>query len=314
MEQGATEHAPVLLGEALEALAVHAAGSYLDATLGRGGHAAAILERLGDAGRLLAVDRDPEAIRAGQRRFVGDRRVTIVRGNFAELGRIAREAGFAAGFDGILLDVGVSSPQLDDPARGFSFLRDGPLDMRMDPEHGMSAAEWLAAAPEGDIARVLREYGEERHAKRIARALVRARAEQPIGTTRQLAELVAAAMPGRREPGKHPATRSFQAIRIHVNDELGALDAALDAALPLLKPGARLCVISFHSLEDRRVKRFIRRHAEVAEPWRGLPDIPVHARPLLRPVGKAVHATEAETAANPRARSAVLRAAERLAA
>jgi 16S rRNA (cytosine1402-N4)-methyltransferase len=313
VEPGATVHAPVLLGEALEALAVRAAGSYLDATLGRGGHAAAILGRLGEAGKLLAVDRDPEAIRAGRRQFDGDPRVSIVRGNFAGLERIASEAGFMDGFDGMLLDLGVSSPQLDDPARGFSFLRDGPLDMRMDPDSGSSAAEWLADAPEREISNVLREYGEERYARRIARAIVKARAEAPISTTGQLAELIAAAVP-RREPGKHPATRSFQAIRIFINDELGALDAALEQSLGLLKPAGRLCVISFHSLEDRRVKRFIRQHSEEAEPWRGLPDVPAHARPLLRPVGKAVHATPAEVAGNPRARSAVLRAAERVAA
>ena len=307
------EHAPVLLGEALEALAIRAAGSYLDATLGRGGHAAAILERLGEAGRLLAVDRDPEAIRAGERRFAGDERVSIVRGNFAELESIAREAGFEAGFDGVLLDVGVSSPQLDDPARGFSFLRDGPLDMRMDPESGTSAAAWLAVVTERDFVRVLFEYGEERHARRIARALLKARATAPITTTGQLADLIAAAVPG-REPGKHPATRSFQAIRIFINDELAALDAALAQSLALLKPGGRLAVISFHSLEDRRVKRFIRQHSQPAEPWRGLPDIPAHARPQLRPVGKAVRAGTAEVAVNPRARSAVLRAAERMAA
>ena len=313
MESGATAHAPVLLGEALEALAIRTAGSYLDATLGRGGHSAAILGRLGEAGRLLAVDRDPAAIRAGQQRFIGDERVSIVKGNFAELGRVASEAGFDAGFDGMLLDVGVSSPQLDDPARGFSFLRDGPLDMRMDPESGVSAAQWLTTVSERDLSRVLRDYGEERHAKRIARAVLRAGAAAPITTTGRLAEVIAAAVPG-REPGKHPATRSFQAIRIFINDELAALDAALEQSLVLLKPGGRLCVISFHSLEDRRVKRFIRQHSQAAEPWRGLPDIPPHARPKLRPVGKAVHAGAAEIAANPRARSAVLRAAERVAA
>jgi 16S rRNA (cytosine1402-N4)-methyltransferase len=313
VEQGAADHAPVLLSESLEALAVRAAGSYLDATLGRGGHSAAILARLGEAGKLFAVDRDPEAIRAGIRRFTGDPRVSIVRGNFAELKRLATQAGFEAGFDGILFDLGVSSPQLDEAARGFSFLRDGPLDMRMDPESGISAADWLAAAPEREIARVLRDYGEERHARRIARALVRARTGAPLKTTAQLAALIAAAVPG-REPGKHPATRSFQAIRIFINDELAALDAGLGRSLSLLKPAGRLCVISFHSLEDRRVKRFIRRHAEVAEPWRGLPEIPSHARPLLRAAGRAVRPSEAEVAANPRARSAVLRVAERLAA
>jgi len=313
VEQGAQDHAPVLLEEALEGLAIRAAGHYLDATLGRGGHAAAILERLGGAGRLLVVDRDPEAIRAGERRFFGDRRVSIVRGNFSELERIAREAGFEAGFDGMLLDVGVSSPQLDDPARGFSFMREGPLDMRMDPDSGSSAAQWLAHATERDIVRVLRDYGEERHARRIARAIVAARAAEPIETTRRLAEVIAGAVPG-REPGKHPATRSFQAIRIFINDELAELDAALEASLVLLKPGGRLCVISFHSLEDRRVKRFMRRQAETTEPWRGLPEVPAHARPKMALVGKARRAGEAEVAANPRARSAVLRAAERVAA
>lgn len=306
-------HAPVLLQEALEALAIRATGSYLDATLGRGGHAAAILARLGETGRLLAIDRDPEAIRACEQRFFGDSRVVIARGNFAVLKQIATAAGFADGFDGILLDVGASSPQLDDPARGFSFLRDGPLDMRMDPEAGVSAADWLAHVPERELASVLRDLGEERHARRIARAVCRARDEAPIATTGRLAAVIAAAVPG-REPGKHPATRSFQAIRIFINDELGALDSALAQALEVLKPGGRLCVISFHSLEDRRVKRFIRRHAEVAEPWRGLPDVPAHARPLLRAVGKAVRAADAEVADNPRSRSAVLRAAERLAA
>ena len=313
MEQGAQDHAPVLLEEALEGLAIRAAGHYLDATLGRGGHAAAILERLGGAGRLLVVDRDPEAIRAGERRFFGDRRVSIVRGNFSELERIAREAGFEAGFDGMLLDVGVSSPQLDDPARGFSFMREGPLDMRMDPDSGSSAAQWLAHATERDIVRVLRDYGEERHARRIARAIVAAREAEPIETTRRLAEVIAGAVPG-REPGKHPATRSFQAIRIFINDELAELDAALEASLVLLKPGGRLCVISFHSLEDRWVKRFMRRQAETTEPWRGLPEVPAHARPKMALVGKARRAGEAEVAANPRARSAVLRAAERVAA
>jgi len=313
VEQGAQDHAPVLLEEALEGLAIRAAGHYLDATLGRGGHAAAILERLGGAGRLLVVDRDPEAIRAGERRFFGDRRVSIVRGNFSELERIAREAGFEAGFDGMLLDVGVSSPQLDDPARGFSFMREGPLDMRMDPDSGSSAAQWLAHATERDIVRVLRDYGEERHARRIARAIAAAREAEPIETTRRLAEVIAGAVPG-REPGKHPATRSFQAIRIFINDELAELDAALEASLVLLKPGGRLCVISFHSLEDRRVKRFMRRQAETTEPWRGLPEVPAHARPKMALVGKARRAGEAEVAANPRARSAVLRAAERVAA
>lgn len=306
-------HAPVLLGEALEGLAVRDAGTYLDATLGRGGHTAEILERLGENGRVLALDRDPQAIEAGNRRFSGDPRVVVVKGDFSELGDIARASGFHKGFDGILLDLGVSSPQLDDPARGFSFLRDGPLDMRMDPDSGFSAAEWLARAPEAEIARVLRDYGEERFARRIARRLVAARDAEPIRTTGQLAEIVARSVP-RKEPGKHPATRTFQAIRMLVNNEIGALEAALPQALELLRPAGRMCVISFHSLEDRRVKRFIRAASEVPEPWRGLPNVPAEARPTLRPVGKAIRPSAAETDANPRARSAVLRVAERLAA
>jgi len=307
------EHAPVLLGEALEGLAVRDSGTYLDATLGRGGHTAGILERLGEQGRVLAVDRDPEAIAAGERRFSGDQRVVVVKGDFSRIGDIAREAGFVVGFDGILLDLGVSSPQLDDPARGFSFLRDGPLDMRMDPESGFSAAEWLDRAAEAEIARVLRDYGEERFARRIARKIVAERQARPIRTTGQLAAIVAEAVP-RREPGKHPATRTFQALRMLVNDEIGALESALPQAMALLRPAGRLCVISFHSLEDRRAKRFIRAESEVAEPWRGLPTIPPEARPRLRPVGKAIRPSPEETDRNPRARSAVLRVAERLAA
>jgi len=262
---------------------------------------------------VLAVDRDPEAIAAGERRFSGDQRVVVVKGDFSRIGDIAREAGFVVGFDGILLDLGVSSPQLDDPARGFSFLRDGPLDMRMDPESGFSAAEWLDRAGEAEIARVLRDYGEERFARRIARRIVAERQARPIRTTGQLAAIVAEAVP-RREPGKHPATRTFQALRMLVNDEIGALESALPQAMALLRPAGRLCVISFHSLEDRRAKRFIRAESEVAEPWRGLPTIPPEARPRLRPVGKAIRPSPEETDRNPRARSAVLRVAERLAA
>ncbi len=306
-------HAPVLLAEALKGLAVHETGTYLDATLGRGGHTEAIVGRLGEQGRVLAVDRDPEAVRAGHERFNGDSRIVVVKGDFSELGSIARGAGFDSGFDGVLMDLGVSSPQLDDPARGFSFRNDGPLDMRMDPGTGPSAADWLAGAGEKEIARVLREYGEERFARRIARAIVSARSEAPIGTTGRLAEVVSAAVPS-REPGKHPATRTFQAIRIHVNRELEALDAALPRAVELLRPAGRLCVISFHSLEDRRVKRFMRDESLVPEPWRGLPHVPAEARPRLKLVGKAVRASEAEVERNPRARSAVLRVAERLAA
>jgi 16S rRNA (cytosine1402-N4)-methyltransferase len=224
---------------------------------------------------------------------------------------IAGEAGLGDGVHGVLMDVGVSSPQLDDPERGFSFLRDGPLDMRMDPESGPSAADWLATVTERELAVVIRRLGEERFARRIAAAVVAARAAGPIATTGRLADIVAGAVP-RREPGRHPATRTFQAIRIHLNQELERLEAGLAAAVGLLVPGGRLAVISFHSLEDRIVKRFIRRESEVAEPWRGLPDIPDEYRPRLRPHGRAVRPRDAEIAANPRSRSAVLRSAERL--
>lgn len=302
-------HHPVLLQEVLEALAVRTDGIYVDATFGRGGHAAAILERLGPEGRLYAMDRDPEAIVAAQR-FEPDRRFHITRGSFAMLGAMAQAAGIEGRVSGVLLDLGVSSPQLDDPRRGFSFLGDGPLDMRMDPEQGMSAADWLGQASEQEIVRVLKVYGEERFARRIARAILAARQQAPITRTGRLAEIIAAAVP-KREPGRHPATRSFQAIRIHVNRELEELETVLPQAVDLLAPGGRLAVISFHSLEDRLVKRFMRRECKGEE----LPlDLPVTgtSQGRLRLVGKARHAGEAEVQANPRARSAVLRVAERL--
>ena len=304
------EHRPVLLEETLDALAVRDGGAYVDGTFGRGGHAAAILDRLGEGGRLTVVDRDPEALAWARERFGDDPRVTAVQGNFGDLGLLVRGEAPEAGFDGILLDLGVSSPQLDDPSRGFSFLRDGPLDMRMDTERGETAADWLDRAHEQEIDEVIRKFGEDRFHRRIARAIVRAREETPLTRTGRLAEVVAAAVP-RSEPGKHPATRTFQAIRMHINGELEAVERALDASLELLADGGRLAVISFHSLEDRMVKRFIRRHSTVAEPWRGLPDIPPEYLPKLRAVGKARRAGEEELDANPRSRSAVLRAAER---
>lgn len=317
MAAGADEHRPVLLEETLAGLAVRADGAYVDATYGRGGHAAAIVERLGPQGRLLALDRDPAAVAAARTRFAGDDRVHVEQGDFAMLAGIAARAAPAGGFDGVLLDLGVSSPQLDDPQRGFSFRHDGPLDMRMDPGSGPSAAEWLAQADTDEIIDVLRRLGEERFARRIARAIVRARGERPLETTAQLAELVAAAVP-RRERERHPATRTFQAIRMHINRELEALDAALEAVPGLLAPGGRLAVISFHSLEDRRVKRFIR-HAGGAGAG-GTRDargqaLPVTAAaetgPSLRAVGRPATPGEAERDANPRARSARLRVAER---
>jgi 16S rRNA (cytosine1402-N4)-methyltransferase len=308
-----SEHAPVLLEEVLAGLAIRPGGRYCDATFGRGGHSAAILGALGPAGRLVAIDRDPDAIAAGRRGFEGEPRLTLVRGSFGALEERVRAAGIEGELDGVLMDLGVSSPQLDEAGRGFSFMQDGPLDMRMDNEAGQGAAQWLAKAGERDIADVLHTLGEERYARRIARALVAARAEAPIVRTRQLADIVAAAVPT-REPGKHPATRTFQAIRIHVNRELEELESALPQAVRLLAAGGRLCVISFHSLEDRIVKRFIRREEQGDPVYAGLPEIPPHARPRLRRVGAAVRPGAAELAANPRARSAVLRVAERIAA
>jgi len=262
---------------------------------------------------VIAIDRDPDATRAGHLRFAGDPRLTLVRGSFGRLEELVRAAGLEGELHGVLLDLGVSSPQLDEARRGFSFMQDGPLDMRMDNESGQSAAQWLAKASEREIADVIHTLGEERFGRRIARAVVAARAVEPIERTSQLAQIIAAAVPT-REPGKHPATRTFQAIRIHVNGELSALEAALPQAVGLLAPGGRLCVISFHSLEDRIVKRFIRREQEGDPVYAGLPQVPAHARPRLKRVGGAVNAGDAEIARNPRARSAVLRVAERLAA
>ncbi len=306
-------HTPVLLDEVLAGLSVKADGRYCDATFGRGGHTAAILAQLGPAGRVCAIDRDPDAIAAGRERFAAESRLTLVRGSFGRLEERVRAAGWEGELQGVLLDLGVSSPQLDEAGRGFSFMQDGPLDMRMDNESGLSAAQWLARAGEREIADVLFKLGEEKFSRRIARAIVAARAETPIVTTRQLAGIVAGAVPT-REPGKHPATRTFQAIRIHVNRELEEAEAALPQAVNLLAPGGRLCVISFHSLEDRLVKRFMRREAQGDPIYAELPNVPPHARPRLKLVGGAVMPSDEEVARNPRARSAVLRVAERVAA
>jgi 16S rRNA (cytosine1402-N4)-methyltransferase len=300
-------HIPVMLGEAVEGLAVQAGGRYLDGTFGRGGHARAVLSRLGPEGRLLLMDRDPQAIATAQAEFAGDPRVSIRHANFSSMAEWSETAG---GLDGILLDLGVSSPQLDEAARGFSFMADAPLDMRMDTTQGESAADFLAHASEKEIADVLWIYGEERFSRKIARAIVEDRAENPITRTGQLAGLIERVV-GRREPGKHPATRSFQALRIRVNGELDALDQGLNAALELLKVGGRLSIISFHSLEDRAVKLFIRDHSGRVQGSRRGP--PVAAAPArLAAVGKAQFPSEAELAVNPRSRSAVLRVAEKL--
>jgi 16S rRNA (cytosine1402-N4)-methyltransferase len=301
------QHIPVMLGEAVEGLSVRADGRYLDGTFGRGGHAREVLSHLGPAGRLLLMDRDPTAIAAARAEFAGDARVAIRHANFSSL---AEWDETAVGLDGVLLDLGVSSPQLDEAARGFSFMADAPLDMRMDPTQGQSAADFVAQASEREIADVLWNFGEERHSRRIARAIVADRDSTPFTRTGQLAALIERVV-GRREPGKHPATRSFQALRICVNGELDALQQGLSAALERLKPGGRLSVISFHSLEDRAVKLFIRDHSGRVQNSRRGPPVPV-APALLAAVGKARFPSEAELAANPRSRSAVLRVAERL--
>ncbi|GAA5177390.1 16S rRNA (cytosine(1402)-N(4))-methyltransferase RsmH [Modicisalibacter zincidurans] len=305
------QHASVLLDGAIELLIGDPRACYLDGTFGRGGHSRAILERLSADGRLLAIDRDPEALTAA--REIDDPRFSIHADTFSRLAQVAREQGVHGQLAGILLDVGVSSPQLDDPERGFSFLRDGPLDMRMDPSCGESAASWLARSSESEIARVFKAYGEERFARRLARAVVERRRAAPIARTVELAELLKAAHPA-WEKGKHPATRAFQALRIHLNGELDELDAALDAALDALAPGGHLVVISFHSLEDRRVKRFIRDQArgDTHLP-RGMPIRDDQLKRRLEPLGKARRPGSLEIEENPRARSAVMRAARKIA-
>ncbi|KRG69940.1 16S rRNA methyltransferase [Pseudoxanthomonas dokdonensis] len=297
-----------MYAQVMEGLQVKANGCYLDGTFGRGGHARGVLQQLGPGGRLLLMDKDPEAITHAGQMFAGDTRVAIHRGSFADL---ARWQQTAAGLDGILLDLGVSSPQLDVAERGFSFGKDGPLDMRMDPDSGQSAAQWLASADEGEIADVLWTYGEERMSRRIARAIVARRQEQALTRTAQLAELIASVVPRGKKHDINPATRSFQGIRIHINRELADLEAGLDAALARLKPGGRLAVISFHSLEDRIVKRFISSHAKAPPGNRRLPEDTSFV-PALKAIGGAQRAEPEETASNPRARSAVLRVAEKL--
>jgi 16S rRNA (cytosine1402-N4)-methyltransferase len=312
MTESHSQHLPVLLNETIAALSVKADGKYVDATFGRGGHSRAILAQLSDKGRLLGLDRDPQAIATGKQLAQEDPRFSIEHCTFSTLASAVHARLWQGSIDGILMDIGVSSPQLDDAERGFSFLKEGPLDMRMNPDAGISAAEWLATAEMDDIAQVLKTLGEERFGKRIARAIVETREHTPITTTTQLAELVDKASPS-REKHKHPATRTFQAIRIYINNELDELTTALEQALDVLAVGGRLAVISFHSLEDRIVKRFFRDQA------RG-DDLPAHfpvtadqLNQRVKIVGKAIKAGDAELATNPRARSAVLRVAEKLA-
>jgi 16S rRNA (cytosine1402-N4)-methyltransferase len=304
------EHEPVLRNEAVAALNVRPEGVYVDATFGRGGHARAILEQLGPDGRLLALDRDQQAVASAKQQFADEVRLTIVHGPFSTLEKAVADCGWHGRVNGILFDLGVSSPQIDDPTRGFSFRTDGPLDMRMDTTRGESAADWLHRAEEHEIADVLYRLGEERYARRIARAILRRRVDQPIATTKQLAEIVAGAVPT-RERSKDPATRSFQAIRLHINRELDELREALPQAIDVLAPHGRLVVISFHSLEDRIVKQFMR----VQEKGKELPpDLPVRhveIQSRLKVIGKPLRASEEEVQRNPRARSAILRIAER---
>jgi 16S rRNA (cytosine1402-N4)-methyltransferase len=304
-------HQPVLLAEVLTALSIKPDGVYVDGTFGRGGHANAILAELGPQGRLLAMDRDPEAVQSAEQQFGTDPRFEIEQGAFTMLSKVIAQRQLQGKVNGLLLDLGVSSPQLDDASRGFSFSADGPLDMRMDPSSGVSASEWLESASESDIARVLKVFGEERFSRRIARSVVETRQASPLRTTRQLAELIEAAVP-RREKNKHPATRSFQAIRIFINGELDEITAVLEQVIDVLAPHGRMAVISFHSLEDRIVKRFIRDEYRGEQPPEEFPLAGMDYVPRLKPVGKAIRAAAAEVDQNPRARSAVLRVAERL--
>lgn len=304
-------HTTVLLVEAVDALNIKPDGLYVDGTYGRGGHSAKILAHLNQAGRLLAIDKDPVAIEHARDTYQGDERFQAWHGSFRDFPQALLDLGLAAKIDGLLLDLGVSSPQLDEAERGFSFMRDGALDMRMNPQAGLSAQQWLMQADEKEIAQVLWLYGEERFSRQIARAIVKARAVEVLDSTLQLAELIAKAVP-KREPGKNPATRSFQAIRIKVNQELDDLEACLSAGLTHLKSGGRLAVISFHSLEDRMVKHFMREQATPPRLPKGLPIQAVDVTTPLRLLGKGLRPSEAEVEVNVRARSATLRIAEKV--
>lgn len=304
-------HQSVLIEEGITGLDIKQNGFYVDGTFGRGGHTRGILKGLGVDGRLLVIDKDPEAVKAAERMAADDSRLIVERGTFAMLQRLIEGRDMMGKVDGVLLDLGVSSPQLNDPDRGFSFMNDGPLDMRMDDSSGLPVSQWLHTASEQDITRVLREYGEERFAKRIARAIVNTRIETPIETTRQLSDIVSQASPT-HDRHKHPATRTFQALRIFINNELEDLKACLSQILDVLAVSGRLVVISFHSLEDRIVKRFIRTHARGGEFPPGMPVTAQQFKPRLRAIGKAVFPSAEEIERNPRARSAVMRIAEKI--
>ena len=307
-----TEHTTVLLKEAVEALVTDADGFYVDGTFGRGGHSAKLLSKVSENGIVLAIDKDLQAIESGRERFKQDSRLRLVHGSFADMSNFVDDQAHMGKVSGVLLDLGVSSPQLDEADRGFSFMRDGPLDMRMDTSAGLSAAEWIASAEEQEISRVIKEYGEERFARRMASAVVRERSKTPITRTVQLASILAAAHPA-WERGKHPATKAFQAIRIFINRELDDLEVLLSRVVDLLQVGGRLVVISFHSLEDRRVKRFIRDQERGIKLPKNLPVRDVERDVRLKKVGKAIKPTDLEVGDNIRSRSAVMRVAERVA-
>ncbi len=312
MTTPAFSHVSVLLNESVDALAIKADGIYIDATFGRGGHSGVILQQLGSNGRLIAFDRDPQAIEAAKK-YADDARFTIVHEPFGEMAAVIASMGLTGKIDGVLMDLGVSSPQLDDAERGFSFLRDGPLDMRMDTTRGVSAADWLNEADEQDIAQVIKEFGEEKFGKRIAHAIVQRRQTQPLSRTSELAKLIDEAVPV-KDKFKHPATRAFQGIRIYVNAELDQLRTGLKAAVEVLAQSGRLAVISFHSLEDRLVKRFIKEQSQGKVVPHGLPitQAEIDADKVLRSLGKAIKPSAEEITHNVRARSSVLRVAEKL--
>ncbi|HEY1284097.1 MAG TPA: 16S rRNA (cytosine(1402)-N(4))-methyltransferase RsmH [Steroidobacteraceae bacterium] len=305
------EHTPVLVDESLAALGAEADGFYVDATFGRGGHTARLLEALGGEGRVLALDRDARAIEAGRQRFPHEVRLTLLHAAFADLATLVPAQSHGRACRGVLFDLGVSSPQLDDPARGFSFRAEGPLDMRMDATRGEPVSAWLARAGLDEIREVIATLGEERFARRVAEAIVNSRAQRAITTTSQLADIVSRAV-RTREPGKHPATRTFQALRMFINDELGQLERGLAGAADVLAVGGRLVVITFHSLEDRVVKLFMQRESRVAPELARLPTIPPSAQPRFKIVGRKMRPGDAERARNPRSRSALLRVAERV--
>ncbi len=306
------KHETVLLNEAVDALAIKSDGFYIDGTYGRGGHSQLLLKRLGQQGRLMGIDKDPLAILHGSEIQKQDDRLTMSQGSFANIRALAENGNYLGEVDGVLLDLGMSSPQIDDAERGFSFLRDGPLDMRMDPTSGISAAQWLNSAEEDEITEVIKRFGEEKFGKRIAKAIIEYRKTNPLQTTHQLVEIIDQAVPV-KDKFKHPSTRTFQGIRIFINEELSDLERALDGILEVLRPGGRMVIISFHSLEDRIVKRFIRKHVQGDQYPKGVPILDSELNRRLKSMGKAIKASAEEIQANPRSRSAVMRVAQKVA-